>query len=63
MVAILYDTNQKSLQGGIAMKKFEAPRMEVEIFEIEDILTTSGNPVDTAEYLELPDEPFSQLIK
>ena len=45
------------------MKKFEAPRMEVEIFEIEDILTTSGNPVDTAEYLELPDEPFSQLIK
>lgn len=33
------------------MKKYEEPRLEVEVFNVEDIITDSG--------LELPDQPLN----
>lgn len=36
------------------MKTFEEPKMEVQRFQVEDIITTSG--VSPKEGIELPDE-------
>lgn len=37
------------------MKKFENPAVEVELFSVEDIITTSGNP-------NCPDETANDCI-
>ena len=35
------------------MRQYEAPKLEVERFEIEDVITTSGD-----NGLDLPDQPL-----
>ena len=37
------------------MKQYEEPRLEVQTFELEDIMTTSGG---NGNDLELPDQPI-----
>lgn len=39
------------------MKKYEEPKLEVEVFDVEDIITASGGSGGSGG-LELPDQPL-----
>lgn len=36
-------------KGEMIMKKFEYPEMEIEVFEVEDVITTSNSDLETYE--------------
>ena len=44
---------KQRIKGGNSMKRYEEPKLEVERFEMEDVITTSGS-----NDLELPDQPL-----
>ena len=47
-VSLPITTSTKRMEKGITMKQFELPEIEIQIFAVEDIVTTStlesGNP-------------------